>query len=1093
MTIVALLIAMPWGFRASAADVDLPQIDPAFTIRVDADTYASVKRGSYDVLAFEGNCVLTQGQFTASADEIVLWIERDSLLNNEHPGKIICYLNGQAKLDWAGGGQLRDHRWTGRLFSIHPVAIDRGREVTRYDIPNLDWDREPNPFRLAQFSQPQANQPSSGWTGNPALVAPPLLGQEPAASNMGGTLPSASVEQIAPSAPGAIPWNSGGVANSGTGAGNTRDSGFLPQSGLVIPEDGQAPYPAAGLPENIPTPPEVTPAFPQPTQVVQQVLTPPPFAAKSVQFFPRDSGMDIQGLPFDPSQGESIWQIRGGFKLVVQGIQVAQSDGSVADYGTVSLEADNAVIWVRSDGPVNPLQGFSSTSDRPIELYLEGNIVFSQGNRVIYAERMYYNVSSEYGMVLSAEVLTPVPQYQGLLRLKADVLQQRDSRNFKAFGAAVTSSRLGVPRYWLQAGEVEFQDDRDESDLSVFAAVDENRPTNMRATANSNHAYLGGVPIFYWPTFSTDLSKPSFYLSSVKFKNDTIFGFQAFADWDLYQLLGMQGHEGTNWRLSTDYLSERGPAIGSHFDYNRPTCLFGAPGYGVSDSWLIRDEGLDTLGSDRVNLTPEEDTRGRSYSRHRVFLTPNWELHGEHGWISDRNFLEQYFENEWEQEKDYTTELRLRRYNGNRLFDVFGQIRINDFFTETEWLPRLDHYWLGQDLFGGRATWSAHTHAGYGHQRVTTTPLDPADAAKFTLLPWESDSEGLRAVTRQELAIPFALGPWKMVPFLSAEAGFWNEDINQDDVTRLTGQAGFRTSLPMWRVYPNIENRLFDLRGIAHKLTLESELFYADSNQDIDRFPLYDPLDDNAQEHFRRRFIFNTFGGTLPDQFDERYYALRSGMQRWITAGSTEIMDDMSQFRLAVNNRWQTKRGLPGRERIVDLVSLDIGAIFYPKAERDNFGEDAGAMTYDFRYHVGDRLTLLSDGYFDAFSQGLKSISAGAQLSRPGRGDAYIGILSLEGPISSNVLNGYVNYRMNEKWIFSGGAAFDFGQTGNIGQTLALTRIGESALVRVGLNIDHGRDNVSFNFNIEPRFLPTVALGALGGELIPPAGLFGLE
>ncbi len=74
------------------------------------------------------------------------------------------------------------------------------------------------------------------------------------------------------------------------------------------------------------------------------------------------------------------------------------------------------------------------------------------------------------------------------------------------------------------------------------------------------------------------------------------------------------------------------------------------------------------------------------------------EFWAELGYITDRNFLEQYFENEWDQQKDFSTALRLRNYNGNRMFDVFGQPRINDFFTETEWLPRADHYWLGQDL-----------------------------------------------------------------------------------------------------------------------------------------------------------------------------------------------------------------------------------------------------------------------------------------------------------------------------------------------------------------------------------------------------------
>ena len=77
---------------------------------------------------------------------------------------------------------------------------------------------------------------------------------------------------------------------------------------------------------------------------------------------------------------------------------------------------------------------------------------------MIYADRMYYNVNANTGVVLQAEVLTPVPEYEGLMRLKADVLQQVDRQNFQAFGAALTSSRLGVPSYWIQTSTLQLQD-----------------------------------------------------------------------------------------------------------------------------------------------------------------------------------------------------------------------------------------------------------------------------------------------------------------------------------------------------------------------------------------------------------------------------------------------------------------------------------------------------------------------------------------------------------------------------------------------------------------------------------------------------------
>lgn len=1050
-----------------ASDVDLPVVEPLHTIFVEAETVAKEVRGIYDVLAFEGRCKLRQGELQVTADRLTLWIERRNQLGMEMPGKIICQADGHALITWENVPRLSDTRWMGRLFSLNPVDFRVQREVKRFDIPNLDWSS----VQQAQYTQ-------SGNSGQ--LLAPPLLGDANPPTNGTGTLPNPAPKAV-PVTPGAIPWNPSGGTNS---------SNLLPSTGLVIPDDGTQPYPAAGLPQ---TPVENVPPFPAPGQVALQVpTTQPNLGAKSVEFLPKGNGELNFSFSPDPVTGESIAQIRGGFKLIVRDVQVAQSNGTQLDLGTVTLEADNAVVWIKNAG-TDGFGGFVSTSDRPIELYMEGNIVFNQGQRVIYADRMYYNVSSEYGMVLAAEILTPVPQYQGLLRLKADVLQQRSRQNYMAYGAAITSSRLGVPRYWLQANEVSLQDERSESEVNSFDTLSGTGPTNMRATSTNNFVYLGGLPVGYWPTFSTKLDKPTYYLTGVKFKNDNIFGTQVYTEFDAYQLLGIDGPVGTSLNLSADYLSERGPAGGYRFDYQRPTLFFGIPGQGTSDGWIIKDNGLDTLGRDRIGMTPEEEIRGRLFSRHRLFVNPNLEILAESGWVSDRNLLEQYFERDWDQQKDLSTDLRLRRYSGNRMLDIWGQARVNEFFTETERLPQVDHYWLGQDLFNQLLTYNQHTNVGYVHQKVTSTPLDPQDLATFQLKEWETDSEGVKASTRQELSMPLQLGVWKFMPYLSGEAAFYNEDINQDDLTRLTGQAGLKTSLPFWRAYPNMDSRLFDIRGIAHKVTLESEFFYADSTANLDRLPLYDPLDDNSQEHFRRRMIFNTFGGATPPQFDERSAALRTGMQRWITASSGEIVDDLSQLRLGVNQRWQTKRGLPGRDRIVDLVALDVDWIFYPQAERDNFGEEAGALNYDFRYHVGDRLTFLSDGYFDFFSQGLKTISAGAKFSRPGRADAYLGLLSLEGPISSNVINGNVNYRLNEKWIFTGGAAVDLSSVGNIGQSLALTRIGESALIRIGVNVDSGRDNVSFNFNIEPRFLPTKRLGSLGGQLVPPAGLFGLE
>ncbi len=90
----------------------------------------------------------------------------------------------------------------------------------------------------------------------------------------------------------------------------------------------------------------------------------------------------------------------------------------------------------------------------------------------------------------------------------------------------------------MQADRVTFQDMRADGSIDNSRRPAAGEPTNMQATSRNNFVYLAGLPVSYWPIFTTDLNKPTFYLSSVKFKNDQIFGTQVFTEFDGYQLLG---------------------------------------------------------------------------------------------------------------------------------------------------------------------------------------------------------------------------------------------------------------------------------------------------------------------------------------------------------------------------------------------------------------------------------------------------------------------------------------------------------------------------------------------------------------------------
>lgn len=1118
----ALVLACAGPCASSlAAEIGLPLCDPRFSVTIQAHSASKSQQGDYIVYQLEGGVRIAQGSFRATCSKANLWVLSQEIQPNEESAgnssstlrsamnptsmihRMVLDAQGDCDIQWSEEQRLRDQRWMGRLYSEHEPKF----EVQVWQQPvtpvaPLDWAYEESRSSGANTSVSEARRNSAVkdgvvWTDQDEqthlrLAAQLLQSQPPLGP------PSAQ-----PSVPASEPLgspNSMQIGNSTLG-GTVLDPGSIPlfESIKGVPEVPTAPSVSQQQVESFQLPAPAANTGPIPLPLAAPVAASAPNVRSGVRVGARTfkisgrSGVDpLYSAKSRPERGDSVVTISRGIRLMIGDVAV-QTSGGLFDMGTVLIEADRCVVWTAD---LNRLLS-QKIDDLPVELYLEGNIVFQQGARVIYADRMYYNVQSEYGMILGAEVLTPAPKYEGIVRLKADVIQQRSRENFLANRAAMTSSRLGVPRYWLQADRIELNDQRQSSDqtgLLGFGVLSPSGDTTaMKAKARHNFVYMEGVPVAYWPILNTNVDTPSFYISGASFRNDSIFGTQVMLDWNLYQIFGIDAIDGTKWTLSTDYLSERGFALGTNFRYNLPSLHGGGPAYGEFDAWGLNDEGFDTLGSDRIDMVPEETTRGRVAWRHRQLLSPDQELWAELGYISDRNFLEQYFEEEWDTNKDRSTALRYRHYfMGQQMLDLWAQVRLNSFFTETQWLPRVDHYWLGQNL-GNFFTWYSHSQAGYGQLKVASRPTAPQDAAKFQLQPWEQTSSGIQAVTRHEISLPFDTGHSKWTPFVSGEAAYWGEDLNGDSLGRLTGQAGLRTSLPMIKVAPEVQSSLFNLNGLAHKVSFETETWYADTTKELDLLPLYDPIDDNSQEHFRRRLVFNTFGGSLPSQFESREYAARQGMQRYVTAASSQIVADQLQSRFGVHQRWQTKRGVAGRERIADVVEFDVDAIYFAKSERDNFGEDFGGLNYEFRYHVGDRVTLLSDGYYDMFDRGLQATSIGTLISRPLRGDFYVGLTNLDGPVSAKLLTSTLTYRMNDKWAAVGSSVYDFGPTGSNGHTIGLTRIGESFLFRVGLAVDSGRDNASLQFALEPRFLPTRGLGVVGGQAIPPAGFFGLE
>lgn len=818
----------------------------------------------------------------------------------------------------------------------------------------------------------------------------------------------------------------------------------------------------------------------------------PPAGMRRLRAFPRsEQRLQIEWFP-DHTKNEWVAILSGGVTIVIDGAD---------KLGSIDVSTDRLVIWSRGlDQP--DLGGRSlQRDDTPLEFYMEGNVEFRQADRVVTARSMYYNVREHNGIVLDAELLASVQKFEGKLRLQANELRQLSQDRFAAQGARFTTSRMGEPGYWIESQFVDIIDNPQPAidSRTGMAAVDPRTGQPLldhdwTLTASDDYVYVEGAPVFYWPTLSTRLEDPGFYLKDIRFKSDNVFGpVQILTRWDPYQLIGWRPIKGTSWDLDLDYLSERGPAAGTRFKYDLPQFL-GLDGRakGLFNIWGIHDDGTDNLGGDQRSVPFDDPFRGRVLWQHRQEFGDGWQLTAEAGFLSDRNFLWQYYPHEWWDNKDEVTNLELKRYYENSSFSINASMRVNDFLTQTQWLPRADHYWLGQPLLGDWFTWYEHSSAAYAQFRAATPP-NPAVDPSFKLLPWEISQSGERLVTTQEIDLPFEVGPVKVVPYALGQLGHWGADLSGNNINRAYGQAGVRLNLPMWKVDPTAEMPLLNVHGLAHKVDFQAEFLYADASQDVDEFPLYDQLDDDSTDYFRDRYVNPDFGGTLPAKFDPRYYAIRSGLGSWVTSPSAEVVDDLMAVRLGVHQRWQTKRGLPGEEHIVDWITLDTDLVVFPDKNRDNFGSLVGLIDYDFRWHVGDRVTVLSDGIFDTFSQGQQLLNAGVLLHRPDIGSLYAGLRTLEGPVSAQQLITTLNYRMSPKWITSLSSAITIGGQANAVQQLTFTRIGESFLVKVGVYSDEGQGTVGAKFSIEPRFFRAAHQNNIDGIHVAPAGAERLE
>ncbi len=799
---------------------------------------------------------------------------------------------------------------------------------------------------------------------------------------------------------------------------------------------------------------------------------------RQVTIYPRYAGIGYSLLTFpstDTVPPEYITTITGGVRIVIDGLPI-EVDGQLF-LTTLDLAADRAVIWTDAERIGKFSNSLDLDGQTPFEVFLEGNIVVRQGANTLRATHAFYDIRTDQGLLWNGELRSVLPESDAVVRLRASKIRQLSRDRFHAQQAWVTTSEMGIPGYRIEASDI-FLERRPAFGQNAFDPITgKSRGGVAWVTSEKNRFYIENIPIAATPYLSSPVENPDIPLRKLSGGYDSVLGAQLRTVWDAEAIFGLDLDPSIDWDLRADFFSKRGPAAGTDIKYDLFRDVFGIPIHtlGEGSLYYLNDGGNDRLGQQRNSLPFPNANRGRAVWRSRTYLPFNIWLQSELGYLSDRNVLEQFWEPEWDSGKDYENYTSINHQIDNLSASLIFRGRLNDFENTTSWLPRLDLTLLSEPVGGTPLLWSSRSSIGYGRIHQADAPGSPA-LDVFARLPYFVDREGVVAMTRHELDLPLHLGPINVVPYLLGEAAYWQEDLTGGDLTRLYGSAGVRASVMFSKFMPGVYSPILGLNGLAHKMVFDVDYSFSESSQSISRIAQYNEFDDNAQERFRQRFAVNEFGiptlgtATLPLMFDPRYYAIRSGAGRSVSAPWHELIDDLHVVRLGWRHRWQTRVGPPQAPRIHDWMTLDLETSLFPN-KTDNFGELFGLLSARYTWNVGARTKLLANAIYDPFSGGQRIWNAGVLSNRSGRGSFYFGYRQIEvGPISSQLLVASASYHPSDKWAWTFGTSYDIREGIDRGQSATITRIGEYLLFHVGLGYDRSRNNFGIGISVEPKF-----------------------
>jgi hypothetical protein len=812
---------------------------------------------------------------------------------------------------------------------------------------------------------------------------------------------------------------------------------------------------------------------------------------------PRDAeGAPTAGKPpvIDPTSEDFT-----GFALGDESDELVIGDERVfAATGTVSqpvrvrlagfeLRCESMVLWGDRDRLVDALQKHreelnAKDPDKILgplvhALYAEGGVFLQTKGRTIRADRAFLDFQRGKAYLVRAHMTADMEGRQGRplpLSVRADVIRATSRDHYRAEDAKVTTCSYSDPHYDLEARWIEV-------DYSHAWATFE---TSSWPTVRVDTAAADKTPILTFPKLAGNSGLASTPIQGVSAGHSSRFGTMFGITWGA-DIRRDDGSKWGEWRLHTDYKSQRGPGACLDVSHKSPPSQpNGQPDEFEFTSYFQRDSASTDSYSGRAfdgttNSSGNRNNRGFAHLWDRWFVEDKsitdaigtgWRVDSEVSYYSDRGYFGEYDSAKTNSEKEQETFVQARKLWGNQGVSLLTSYRLNgdaasldeqpgdltltNFENQTQYSPSGTYHLINQPILSADKTGifplnlSVEASAANVKRRYDNSEASQLNSG----IGWRGQYVR-RGDVETRITAPFSVGDVHFNPafggsFMDVSDANGFSTGNDPSNSRYTGFWDMRAGTQAWKVFPDAKSEFLDVDGLRHIASLDAQYF--------DRFKVstdpgtYQPND-------------------MIDELQEETIASIRLRNRFETKRDGEVVDWLdyeARFLYYFHENTPTDPRLFGvREDFAQpLQNLDFpGESKYSSVARDG----SAYWQHRARFEALKELWFFGEADYDMQRQAMETSGLGVRWFADRRMSFYVGRRTIHS--DSTIWTERMDYQLSKRWGVEVEAQEDTKADQGLRSKLSLYRRAHDYTIAVEFDDDNQSNQRSIALAIYPN------------------------